>query len=269
MISFFSIELLHKLDLGKTPHLRIRLAAAQENFIHNNRILIRESPGFISCYLEDDQSLAKEVDWLYFWVICTDDSFYQRTAFPSEIIFNRPLVYWTNSEVSGTSLIINSIDDLIELGQHQVFLFDSGQEKSLAHRMGTSPENALGCIVLKTTSIEKGTVYTYEFQSKKTFWQYHIRLRQPAESWSYYIVDAKGEWEFRALDGESEEWISFESVAPIAYQNRASDRLTLQWDPDDELRFEESQRLVLPFAHYAHKTIDGDNREITPIYIHI
>ena len=269
MKPFFSIEFKHKIDGKRTHHLSLHLANTQEGLLRNNRILIRQSPGFISCFIEDDEMITSEIYQLYFWVICTHDEFYQYTDFPSDTVFSDPLILWSNAEINGSQLHSSNIEDLLDADELQVLLLDNDQNRSLVHQAGKPPRNAIGCIALEAQKIEMHSAYYFEFDTKKTVWRYHINPRKPLDSWTYKIVDTKNEWNFDPVKEETQDWITFQSREPIAYQSRASDRLTLKWDPSEELRFEEGQQMTLPFANYAHKTIDGDKTETTPIYIHI
>ncbi len=60
-----------------------------------------------------------------------------------------------------------------------------------------------------------------------------------------------------------------QSTEPIPYFNKASNRFKLKWSPKVETRFEKKQEMILPYANYAYKMVIEDNKELTPVYIHI
>ena len=269
MTPFFSIEFKHRIDGRRTAHLALRLAAAQQRLVRNSRFLFRQSPGYLNCLIEDDESIVSELDHLLFWVICTHDEFYQYTDLPAAMVFNGPILLWHNAGSSEGLIASSTPEELTEANILKSVLLHKHQDQSLIDLAGAMPANVIGLIAIDIRKIKKGVAYIYKFNAKKTYWRYHIHPRKPQDTWNYTIVDTMSKWKFDQIEEEAGDWISFQSTDPIAYQDKASDRLQLQWGPIGENRFEEPQHLTLPFADYAHRIIDGDEKETTPIYIHI
>ena len=254
MQAFFSLTINHEYDRidGQSngvanDDLTIVPAASGAELIRSARIFFKVHNSKLICYTADAEGLKNKTDSLFFWVLCVNHAFYSYTDYPNDINFLKPQYFWTNAQNS-TSL------------QHDEFQ-DPGQ--------GEPPKNAIGCIGIAISDMDPAAPqeFTIDFKVRKTYWEYHILLRESQTDWNYRIADELGEWHFN-LKAQTNKELIFQSETPIAYHKRASERLKLFWkDPGSALQNEHS--MVLPFGNYAYKLVNRDNKELTPIYIHL
>ena len=272
MKQFFSIVINHEYDSvdentrGVSNDLAIVPANTNMPFTNSNRLWFRAQTGGLICYIEDDEAFKNETAVLFFWVVCTNEAFYSYTDYPKNINFSNPYYYWSNSEAYNT------------LQQ---------DDKCYLHP-GRPPNQAVGCIgisISEIDSIEK-LEFTVNFKVRKTYWEYHIMINEAPEEKTYTIVDLAfapnseqnnaennngniEEWKFEKISDENATEIIFQSKIPLAYTKKAQKRLELKWGPKQRSNLVEGQKMTLPFANYKYKMVNQDNKELTPIYIHI
>ncbi len=272
MKHFFSIFINHDYDRvsdkirGVSNDLSIVPASTNELFSRNNRLWFRSQTGGLICYIEDDETLKSETDMLFFWVVCINESFYSYTDYPNHINFSNPYYYWSNS-------------------QEQKSL---QQDKQCHLHPGKPPKQAVGCIGISIRDIEtsKKLEFNVDFKERKTFWEYHIMINEDPKEKKYEMIDLdfsqcednpsgesdtikKEEWVFEKISDENASEIIFQSKIPLPYKKKARKCLQLEWGPKQESPLEDNQKMILPFANYKYKTVNKDNKELTPIYIHI
>ena len=274
MKELFSIVINHEYDridaapIEPSGHLSIVPANSNSILVNTNRLLFRTRTGFIGCYIEDDEAVRSEVDFLFFWVVCRNPEFFSYTDYPNEINFSKPYYYWSNHE-GGTVLKERDFWDL---------------------NPGTPPKMAIGCIAISMTALMADRSFTIEFNTRRTLWTYYIIPKETQLLWDYSIVDeifleqeqvstngsTVKKWVFKkilvdgALNTDQEKHkLIFQSIEPIPYFKRASNRFKLKWGPKVESQFEKNQEMILPFANYSYKMVNEDNIELTPVYIYI
>lgn len=263
MKHFFTIELHHEYDMGIAQQLAVIPTVSEGRLIRNNSVLFRNQSGSLVCYIEDDESVKNEIDYLNFWVICNDNAIYNYTDLDLTINFYKPHFYWSNSNSEDTKLKTSIISEKLK----EI----DGDEKALEffnHLLIEAPKNAIGMLQIKLGDVQRGNEKSVvEFKVKKTIWQYNISPKEEQKDWNYRIEDEMNEWKFKRLT-EIKEYVTFQSTEPIPFNKQASNRLKLIWEPI-ESNFEEEQNMILPFANYSYKMVSEDNKELTPIYIHI
>ena len=250
MKPFFSIAINHDYEstdseIGISNDLSIVPASMTKEFARNNRLWFRNQAGSIECYIEDDEALKEEVEILFFWVICTNSDFYNYTALPIDIDFSTPKYHWSNTKES---------NDLEEQAFQNMPL-----EKP--------PKNVLGSIGIVVNKVSSNKRFTINFKARETFWAYHIHFKKSQKEWAYKILDKNNQWVFTELY-KNEEVIVFESKNIIPFVKTGTGRLRLLWTPIGS-PFEEGQSMVLPFADCRYRMINDDNKEVTPVYIHV
>lgn len=269
MKHFFSIVINHEYDMlddntrGISNDLAIVPASSNSIFTNNNRLLFRNQTGGLDCFIEDDESIKNETTNLFFWVVCINEDFYSYTDYPNQINFSNPYYYWSNFE-ENSALQTNDFCDL---------------------HPGQPTRKAIGCICISINNINASekTEFTVDFKVRKTYWEYHIITNASQDGMFHKIIDtefnANNErdfhsssiklWEFEQIENDNPNEIIFRSTIPLPYQKKAETRLELVWGPEQKTRFEEDQKMILPFANYTYKMVNKDNKELTPIYIHI
>jgi hypothetical protein len=270
MKKFFSIIINHDYDrvdtntLGISNDLAIIPARTSHAFVKKNRLLFRNQNGLLDCFIEDDDKIKSEVSLLFFWVVCVNEAFYSYTAYPDHINFSNPYYYWSNSRVR-TSLLENEFCDM---------------------HPGLPPKQAVGCIGVLINSIDASEKleFTIDFKIRKTFWEYHVFPKQEQDAFTklakakiaYSIIDsyfeqkkADDNWEFAETSESKSGEIVYRSKIPLAFSKNATDRLRLVWGQEPSNPLQEDQEMTLPFPNYTYKTVNKDNNELTPIYIHI
>lgn len=272
MKQFFSIVINHEYDRvdsetrGVSNDLAIIPANTNEPFTNNNHLWFRSQTGGLICYIEDDEAFKNETAVLFFWVVCTNEAFYSYTDYPRHINFANPYYYWSNSEAYNTL----QQDD-------QCYLHP-----------GRPPKQAVGLIGISIPDIvtTEKLEFTVNFKVRKTYWEYHIMTNEDPKEKTYTIVDLAfapnsdqnnaennngniEEWKFEKISVENATEIIFQSKIPLAYTKKAHKRLVLKWGPKQRSSHEKIHKMILPFANYEYKMVNLDNKELTPIYIHI
>jgi len=278
MKQFFSIVINHEYDRvdentrGVSNDLAIVPANTNGQYTNNNRLWFRSQIGGLICYIEDDEAFKNETAVLFFWVVCINEAFYSYTDYPRHINFSNPYYYWSNSEAYNTL----QQDD-------QCYLHP-----------GRSSKQAVGCIgilisdIITTEKLE----FTVDFKVRKTYWEYHIMTNEDPKDKTYTIIDLNfppteekqmeathlanntnteldTAWEFEKISDENATEIIFQSKTPLAYTKIAQKRLEFRWGPKQKSNLVKGQKMTLPFANYEYKMVNKDNKELTPIYIHI
>lgn len=260
MKQFFSIKIHHDYEKNDSSwkaseDLSIIPARTSANYVKNNRLLFHEQPGLLDCYIEDDESLKKEIDILFFWVVCTNDNFYNYTEYPMKINFSAPYYYWSNTKDT-----------------------ESLQEPYLCDlHPGSPPKKGIGCIGILINKIEAYKSFNINFNVRKTYWVYNVYYKENQENWSYRIEDIIDEidisnknkkWAFEEV-AKNKERIIFQSTEPIPYSKKATDRFRLNWDDSQKGPFKHEEKMTLPYPNCAYKMVNEDNKELTPVYIYI
>ncbi|WP_395062798.1 hypothetical protein [Flavobacterium sp.] len=250
MIHFFSIALRH--DFNEDPKidfnndLTIILATTNKEFVKNNRIFFRNQLGSIDCYIEDYEAINKQVELLFFWVVCNNVDFYNYTAYPIDVNLAIPYYYWTNSRES----------NILEEHKFQNIPIE------------TPPKNAVGSIGIKLNNVSLKQQFAITIKVKETIWVYTIYFKQLHKEWIYTITDKNNEWVFTELS-KNEDSIVFKSKETIPLFKLSTGRLLLTWINKESNSFKEEQSLVLPFPNYTHKLERKDNQEVSTVYLHL
>jgi hypothetical protein len=168
------------------------------------------------------------------------------------------------------------------------------QDNQCALHPGRSPKQAVGCIgvsINKIAASEK-LEFTVDFKVRKTYWEYHIMINEDQKDKTYTIVDLKfppkeetqqevtdltnntntaldTAWDFEKISDENATKIIFRSKTPLPYAKKAQKRLELKWGSEQISNLERAKTMILPFANYQYKMVNMDNKELTPIYLHI
>lgn len=267
MKALFSILIDHDYDKvdadkpGVSNDLAIIPADSSAKLLSNDRLRFRSRSGRIDCYIETDGALLNEVKNLFFWVLCVDPAFYSYTDYPNHVNFSSPYFYWSNAKGS----------NVLE------------QKEACDLHPGKPPKNAIGCVGVTLESITDYQAFTIPFAVRKTYWRYHIVKSEPQDlitaklqkAEEFNIVDTVAnqnelKWQFeKSSDPKTPQLIIFQSKTPLAYKKKAGDRLKLIWGPKNKNKHQEDQEMILPYANYEYKMVNKDNKELTPIYIHI
>ncbi|MEM5567083.1 hypothetical protein WNY78_18320 [Psychroserpens sp. AS72] len=272
MKQFFSLVINHEYDRidenirGNSNDLTIVPARMNDSFINKNRLWFRNQSDRLNCYIEDDESIKNETDILFFWVVCTNEVFYNYTDYPNNINFYNPFYSWSNSEA------------------HKTLQKD---EQCFLHP-GRPPKNAIGCIAILIHNIDTSEKieFTVDFKTRKTYWQYHVMTNEDSKDKRFAIMDLTfqsinnqndlenkanniEEWKFEKIPNENTTEIIFRSNIPLPYFKKAQKRLELEWESKQISNQQDNQKMILPYANYLYKMVDNDNKELTPIYIYI
>lgn len=252
MKALFEIECIHEYFGGRTPHLDIQTLPFVQNLIHKDRLRVKFDTGAIQCLCEDDEEVLEEYTELCFWLSFNNEDFVHYSDFSEELVFNTPRLQWTQPKQ----------------GEEQTLVAEELSKENEKKWVTASnvPNNTIGIIIIPTTLLKKQSNFQIQFKTKQTFWEYKIHSKQLSKDWSFSVEDKEQEWLFESSNLNENR--TFRSSAPIPYQRKASDRLQLKWENQEDAFQYQHFKKNLPFPNYRFQRQE-DTVKISPIHITI
>ena len=253
MKELFNIYVFHEYDKGICPHIQLRPFPQLWEFEKNNRFRFRINNGSIQVFIEEDESPLQELEYVCFWLTYTHEDFIYYTELPKTESKN--LLKWNpDKNKSGNRLLSINANG-----------FDTEKQTSI-------PQNTLGVIQIPTALlIEQESIdFQLNFQSKKTYWEYHVYAPSTAINFKeceWSLKDVQKKWEFQLIAQENNKSI-FRSAATLPFYSKAEKRISLTWHKKQNSFESKEFSKSIPFPNYQHQQLN--NNEYTTItYINI
>lgn len=250
-----SIQVSHEYNQGICPKIQVLPFSQLWEFEKNNRFRFRINNGYLQVFIEEDESSLQELENLCFWLTYTDEDFIYYTALP--ITDSKKLLKW-NPDKS------KSDNKLLSINANG---FDIIKEKHTS-----IPSNTLGVIQIPTDTLKEQDHINFQlnFQSKKTYWEYHIYSPSATinfKEWEWNLKDFQKKWEFQLVEKENDKSV-FRSINAIPFYSKAEKRISLTWHKKQNTFEQKEFSKTMPFPNYQYQRIK--NKEYTTItYINI
>lgn len=258
MIALANIQANHDYYEGICPYIRILPGKDLWRFEKNNRFRFRINNGNTQVYIENDLSPLTEIESLCFWVTYIQYDFIRYSQYQDTDINPKTPLHWMAKDAS-------SILEVTAETEHPDI-----------KDQDTVPPNSLGIIQIpsgylnSTTRVNFLLNFQLNFQSKKTYWEYHIYTSLPMfnfNDWILNLTDTRDAWQFKIIEQENDRTV-FRSTDALPYLARAEKRIMLSWQKTNNTLENREYKISIPFPNYQNQQLKSDMyTTITYIYI--